>query len=848
MSISVSADAEKVMKRFFERFKVEHDRFCSIIDGITSEADRKWYTSVMLNRLMFLYFIQRKRFLGTSGGEQLDGDPDYLRHRLQWLQENRGKGHFYSFYRVLLLKLFHDGLNKPVTEHTPEMIELPGHAPYLNGGLFDVHQLEHEYADIDIPDEAFERLFDFFDEYDWHLDDRPTRADNEITSDVLGYIFEKYTNQKQMGAYYTREDITEYISKNTIIPYLFEAAERACANAFTPEGPVWSLLRENPDRYIYAAVRHGCELPLPDEIACGLHDVAQRGEWNRPAPKEYALPTETWREVLARRQHYEEIRMRMVAGEITNIDDLITCNLDIRQFAQDVLTGCNEPDLLLSFYEHIKRITVLDPTCGSGAFLFAALNILEPLYTACLEHMPMHVAMPPVDIRSPSITPLAKHCHTRYFILKSIITNNLYGVDIMAEAVEICKLRLFLKLAALVQNYQQIALLSDLACNIYTGNILVSPEQTEQYSTQGHQSFQWTQFCNIMRDGGFDVIIGNPPYVEYSRMRRKHVIRGYQTESCGNLYAYVMERCMNITKRHGRNGMIVPHAAFCTDRMEPLIELYSQHWRVYWLSTYGIRPTKLFADVDQRLAIFISQLGEANKKVFSTRYHRWHEEARKDLFATLRYTCVTHTKFRNSIPKIHSTIELAILNKLRGFAALRSSLTTTYGYALYFHNAPRYWIRAMDFVPYFYNEKRGEQISSHIKSLMIGDKTERAVIIALLNSSLFYWWFIMLSNCRDLILREIEIFPLGLSTMSDIYKNMLANLCHELMDDYKKHAIRKETYYKTTGKVIYDEFYPRYSKPLIDEIDRVLAQHYGFTNEELDFIINYDIKYRMGKA
>ena len=53
-------------------------------------------------------------------------------------------------------------------------------------------------------------------------------------------------------------------------------------------------------------------------------------------------------------------------------------------------------------------------------------------------------------------------------------------------------------------------------------------------------------------------------------------------------------------------------------------------------------------------------------------------------------------------------------------------------------------------------------------------------------------------------------------------------------------------HYKTTGRVEYDEFYMKMSKPIIDEIDRVLAKHYGFTDEELDFIINYDIKYRMG--
>ena len=71
--------------------------------------------------------------------------------------------------------------------------------------------------------------------------------------------------------------------------------------------------------------------------------------------------------------------------------------------------------------------------------------------------------------------------------------------------------------------------------------------------------------------------------------------------------------------------------------------------------------------------------------------------------------------------------------------------------------------------------------------------------------------------------------------------------CYDiLMKDLNKNAVRKECQYQATGKVIYDEYYPRLSKPIIDEIDRVLAKHYGFTDEELDFIINYDIKYRMG--
>ena len=84
----------------------------------------------------------------------------------------------------------------------PDLEKLLGNIPYLNGGLFDVHELEkpERYGkDIQIPDKAFERVFDYFDQYQWHLDERPLRADNEINPDVLGYIFEKYINGIQPG-------------------------------------------------------------------------------------------------------------------------------------------------------------------------------------------------------------------------------------------------------------------------------------------------------------------------------------------------------------------------------------------------------------------------------------------------------------------------------------------------------------------------------------------------------------------------------------------------------------------------------------------------------------------------
>ena len=112
--------------------------------------------------------------------------------------------------------------------------------PYLNGGIFAEHQIESDHPDIHIPDEAFEKIFDFFDEWNWHLDDRPLSNGNEINPEVLGYVFEKYTNQKEMGAYYTKEDITGYISKNTILPFLLREI------AAKLPGGAWDLLKTIP--------------------------------------------------------------------------------------------------------------------------------------------------------------------------------------------------------------------------------------------------------------------------------------------------------------------------------------------------------------------------------------------------------------------------------------------------------------------------------------------------------------------------------------------------------------------------------------------------------------------------
>jgi len=140
------------------------------------------------------------------------------------------------YFRGFLSPLFFEGFAKKAADRAPQTNQLLGDVPYLNGGLFQQHEIEKAHGeDLQIADAAFDRLYEFCEGYQWHLDDRPLRNDNEINPDVLGYIFEKYINQKQMGAYYTKEDITEYISKNTVIPFLLDAARERCKVAFETE-------------------------------------------------------------------------------------------------------------------------------------------------------------------------------------------------------------------------------------------------------------------------------------------------------------------------------------------------------------------------------------------------------------------------------------------------------------------------------------------------------------------------------------------------------------------------------------------------------------------------------------
>ncbi|AVO41179.1 Eco57I restriction-modification methylase domain-containing protein [Simplicispira suum] len=941
-----AAPRDKVTKKFYTAFEAQRKAFAAFIDGIPNDSeDQRWYTAVVIDRLMFLWFLQEKSFL--------NGQTEYLQLRLQaHLDGNHGQ----SFYKRFLSPLFFKGFAQERTPETAAAIHAEfGNVPYLNGGLFAQHELEQRYGEaLDIADSAFQKLFAFFDEWEWHLDERPLKSGREINPDVLGYIFEKFVNQKQMGAYYTKEDITEYIGKNTIIPALLGKVRAEHPAAF--DALAWPLLQQSGDAYLYPAMLKGVDMAYPPEVENGLDTqmpnlLARRKPWNKRADEAVSLPTEIWRETIARHQRTREVRAKLAAGELTEVGDLITYNLNIRQFAQDLIEGCTDVALLKSFWFNLAGrmprqsnekfrhgLSVLDPTCGSGAFLFSALGILKPLYDATLRTL--QAVRSDALIAGEKSSPekwaevdelLARFAATGseraqdYAVIKHIIVHNLYGVDIEKQATEIAKLRLFLKLVALLEPDDAIEPLPDIDFNIRHGNTLVgyaTADETEKAvkgATQGnlfsdawedirirltaveqqynnfqiqqvqrgghvsaadkqalvhtlgeleemlnfhlareygvnttntkdfeiwkksHQPFHWyVDFYPLMAGGGFACVVGNPPFVEIRPSNVSYILRGYETIGCGNLYAPIVERC-TVLACAGWLGLVTPMSLLCTDRTVSLRGLMSSQNN--WISSYDMRPSSLFEGVAQRLCLLISSHADESGSTASGGYRRWSSEERTALLDTTWFARLSIDHFQGATPwpKISHEVEKTILGSLVGGGVVAHLSKNSP--PIYVHRIVRYFVKALNKAPLFVDAQGVNGKSDDYKALSV-DPQFSDVILACLNSSIFYWYWRLTSDGFHCGYGDIYRFPFDGSSLLS-YDTEISELVKLLMVSFEEGSVKKSIATKA-GRIFYQEFSPKGAKSILDEIDGIIATSWGLNPEMVDHIINYDIKYRMG--
>ena len=217
------------------------------------------------------------------------------------------------------------------------------------------------------------------------------------------------------------------------------------------------------------------------------------------------------------------------------------------------------------------------------------------------------------------------------------------------------------------------------------------------------------------------------------------------------------------------------------------------------------------------------------------RYLKYYSNERQILFSKIKYVesydCI-------SAPKLDGEIGRSVINKIRLFGKPLVTEFQDDSY-IYYHAAPIYWCKAIMNIDIL--KRKGLNIADSYKKREISQKY-KDFAFSLLNSSTFFYYWIVLSDCYNLTrkyISEIRV-PIKLANKE------LHDEAQKLNNDLIRNIQVAEYQYANKGLVQFAQFFPKKSKTIIDEIDKVLAKHYGFTDEELDFIINYDIKYRMG--
>lgn len=811
-------DAAKVTKKFFDAFKVQRTNLAESIVGLDSEEEQSSYSTLLLNRLMLLYFLQKREFL--------NGDPNYLENCLVGMKDLKGDHQFYSFYRDVLLPMFFERLaSHRQTELEPEIEKLLGDVPYINGGIYEPSELEKTHGDsLNVPDESFERIFQFFGAFNWHLDTRPSGSENEINPEVIGYIFEQYINytaggRKDNGAYYTKEDVTGYMVGGTLIPrvldYLVELAI-----------PFTHMVAANPTRYIHSDMLHGFDAESGQWLEAPNHLVevweADPVHWQAldeaGVNSEINLPGETWVEAFYRRERVGNLISELESGLIQDVNDLISYNLNSRLLLTDAIDGISDPRLAVELWKRVTALTVLDPTCGSGAFLFAAMEALEDIYHHLIDVMKSEALA--FSEAAGIIREITSHPNDRYFVRKSIALNNLYGTDIMPDAIETAQLRIFLALVSCLETREEMEPLPDLDFNLKTGNLLVGlrlpsdVDDVERFDTdllaslaiqdlrpgiktymaayrgfidasktqdervasekkrelqklgvqlravadevftklrtdgaspahehsQDSNAFHWfVEFPEVIQSGGFDVVVGNPPYIRKAHLDKEtlHAISQMKTSRCPDVYAACFERSLMLLSPYGRHSFIVPLNLAFSERFGSLRELIRNRESDEWWSSYGKRPAKLFEGAHLISNITIIGPQSDGGRVFATRHNIFGLMSRGHLFSCLEYSPQV-SRGRETILRSGPLVDLA--NILKPGDALEEAVGST---SVYLRPTGLYWFPVLPSLPASYDSGRKvvEPYDQGLQELQLSDDEWKPLVVAALGGKLGYFWW-----------------------------------------------------------------------------------------------------------
>lgn len=428
--------------------------------------------------------------------------------------------------------------------------------------------------------------------------------------------------------------------------------------------------------------------------------------------------------------------------------------------------------------------TFFEPTCGTGEFLLSVLELKCNLLKE--NHRNIH--------------------KNDYFKIISTLNGN----DINPFSVFIVKLRIFLfTLYYFGKDFcEGLIELLDSCFDVY------------DFVT-----------INSKKNRKYDFIIGNPPYVEDGKSGLNI------KDKYGNIYANVLKNSLGLLKENGVIGFIIPISFISTPRMSKIRQEMTNHLSNLYVLNYSDRPDCLFVGVHQKLSIILGKIKSTNDAenciIFTSNYQYWYKSERNKLFYN---TPIIKNGFLNKkfIPKLGNIIDVEIYKKIQDFdKCLDDHLfksdffdkNTTV--KVYLNMRCTYWMKA-----FLSTHLGGEYKTYDFKNIEIA-----SFVMCLLNSSLFWWYWTVVSDCWHITQKEFEFFKIPNQVDFSLFIP-LAKQLEEKLEETKVYVGTKQTEYEYKHKFCIAE---------IHAIDDEINHLYGLTKAENEYIKQFAYQYRVNK-
>lgn len=415
--------------------------------------------------------------------------------------------------------------------------------------------------------------------------------------------------------------------------------------------------------------------------------------------------------------------------------------------------------------------TVYDPACGTGAFLLAALERKLDL---------------PGRAGGASKRELAR------------LAGSIYGNDLDEGSVAITRLRLFL-------------------CLVHR----CGPEKAAGAWPALRDNFTCRDFvaCPPTEGRRFDIILGNPPYVEDGKSA------SIPPKRYGNIYANVLENAAGLLAPGGALGFVVPLSYAATPRMGALREALFRRAPQQVIYSFSDRPDCLFPAVHQKLCVLFGREGRGARQVFTGGYRYWYKRERPRLFASL--AAVENPFVQGGfIPKLGCALDQAVYRKVTGPGRPLLELLGGEGAPVYLNMRAAFWVKAF----------LGEHPGGEYRAFPCGE--DRALCMCLLNSSLFWWYWVCVSDCWHITRKELLGFRVPPVTDREEPARLAAAL-EERLEATKAYVGTRQTAY---------EYKHRACLPEIARVDGWVNRLFGLTQAESAYIKDFALKYRAGEG